>query len=162
MKSDKVKIRYSGIPEVLVRISMPDPKVKVMKLKKLVRRKKKRKKNESVDMNNGIDNDDESEDKKRTMEKSSQTKLMVRIKILASLLICNGVTLSDAVPLNSRSETEDASKPTELIDTYAIQDRALPELIPVETIFDTTNSDVGMLDGPTAMAGNCGSLLGPL
>ena len=118
MKSDKVKIRYSGIPEVLVRISMPDPKVKATKLKKLVRRKKKRKKNES-------------EDKKGTMEESSQTKLMVMIKIMASMLICNGVTLSDAVPLNSRSETEDASKPTELIDTYAIQDQALPELIPV-------------------------------
>ena len=105
MKSDKVKIRYSGIPEVSVRISMPDPKVKVMKLKKLARRKKKRKKNESVDMNNGIDNDDESDDNKRTMKKSSLTKLMLMIKILASMLICNGVTLSDAVPLNSGSET---------------------------------------------------------
>ena len=38
----------TGIPEVLVRISMPDPKVKVMKLKKLVRRKKKRRKPESM------------------------------------------------------------------------------------------------------------------
>ena len=106
MKSDKVKIRYSGIPEVSVINSMLDPKVKVMKLKKLARRKKKRKKKESVNMNNGIDNDDESDDKKRTMKKSSPTKLMLMIKILASMLICNGVTLSDAVPLNSGSETE--------------------------------------------------------
>ena len=88
--------------------------------------------------------------------------------------------LSDAVPLNARPETEDASKPTELIDAYALQDRTLLELIPVETIFDTANSettlyathlsarlqvengaqildinmDEGMLDGPTAMARN--------